>query len=75
MQATHPLKTYRETHDPKLSQAALAARLGVTRHTVLRWENGNRKIDERKLTDVSIKTGIPKSELRPDLAELMGSAQ
>jgi transcriptional regulator with XRE-family HTH domain len=79
MQANHPLKTYRETQDPRLSQAALAERLGVTRHTVLRWENGGRRIDEKKVFDVARITGIPAKELRPDLVErleqLVGAAQ
>jgi transcriptional regulator with XRE-family HTH domain len=69
MHANHPLKTYRETRDPKLSQAALAELLGVTRHTVLRWENGGRKIDEKKVFSVAKITGIPAKELRPDLVE------
>lgn len=72
MQASHPLKLYRESQDPKLSQAALAERLGVKRLTVVRWETGARKIDDSKLSDVSTKTGIPRRKLRPDLAELLG---
>jgi len=75
MQSIHPLRSYRENHDPKLSQAALAEKLGVNRLTVVRWETGARKIDRSKLSNVASKTGIPKSKLRPDLAELMGSAQ
>ena len=79
MSANHPLKTYRESQDPKLSQEALAKKIGVTRHTVLRWENGGRKIDEKKVYDVAKVTGIPPKELRPDLVErleqLIGAAQ
>jgi DNA-binding XRE family transcriptional regulator len=75
MQSTHPLKAFRERHEPKLSQAALAETLGVNRLAVVRWETGVRKIDKSKLSDVSSKTGIPTKELRPDLAELMGAAQ
>jgi transcriptional regulator with XRE-family HTH domain len=74
MQANHPLRTYRERHEPKLSQAALAEQLGVARHTVLRWENGERRVDRSKIADVSRITGIPARELRPDLAELFGAA-
>lgn len=73
MQATHPLRSYRENQTPKLSQAALAEELGVNRLTVVRWETGARKIDRSKLADVSSKTGIPTKELRPDLAELMAA--
>jgi transcriptional regulator with XRE-family HTH domain len=63
----HPLKAYRETQTPKMSQAALAKRLGVARLTVLRWETGERKIDPSNLPAVAEKTGIPAKELRPDL--------
>lgn len=71
MEGIHPLKAYREKQDPRLSQGELADLLGVARETVTRWESGARKIDEQKLPVVSEKTGIPKRELRPDLAEVM----
>jgi transcriptional regulator with XRE-family HTH domain len=66
---THPLRTYRTSKSPKQSQADLADILGVSRLTVLRWENGDRKINESLLSTVSKKTGIPAKELRPDLVE------
>lgn len=66
---THPLRTYRTSKSPKQSQADLADILGVSRLTVLRWENGDRKINESLLSAVSKKTGIPAKELRPDLVE------
>ena len=69
MQATHPLKDYRQNQTPKLSQAALAKDLGVARLTVIRWENGERKIDPSLLSTVAEKTGIPAKDLRPDLIE------
>ena len=69
MQGTHPLKTYRETQKPKLSQADLATKLGVARLTVLRWETGERKIGPSLIPTVTEKTGIPAKELRPDLIE------
>jgi DNA-binding XRE family transcriptional regulator len=72
MQANHPLKTYRESQDPKLSQEALARKIGVVRHTIIRWENGGRKVDRSKLADVTRVTGISAKVLRPDLAELLG---
>jgi transcriptional regulator with XRE-family HTH domain len=71
----HPLKAYRESQTPRLSQAALAEKLGVIRTTLARWESGARKIDASKLLAVSAETGIPAKELRPDLAELMGEVQ
>lgn len=67
MHDIHPLKAYRETQTPKLSQADLAAKLGVARLTVLRWETGERKIDRSLLPTVTEQTGIPAKKLRPDL--------
>lgn len=71
---TTPLKTFRGNQEPPLSQRGLAQLLGVRRETVARWETGKRKIDEDKLSLVAETTGIPKNELRPDLAKLMGEA-
>ncbi len=53
------------------TQADLAGELDVAVMTVSRWETGDRKIGVTKLSDVSRKTGLPKSVLRPDLAESM----
>jgi transcriptional regulator with XRE-family HTH domain len=65
----HPLRTYRVTRTPKLSQADLADLLGVARLTVVRWESGERKIDPSLIPTVTEKTGIPAKDLRPDLIE------
>jgi transcriptional regulator with XRE-family HTH domain len=65
----HPLRQYRQTQTPKLSQEALAKKLGVVRLTVVRWENGQRKIEGDKILRVAKLTGIPARELRPDLVE------
>lgn len=79
MSDIHPLKVYRETQTPKLSQAGLAARIGVARLTVLRWETGERKIGPSLIPTVTEKTGIPAKELRPDLVQelekLLGADQ
>lgn len=69
MSDAHPLRIYRNSRDPKLSQAGLAEKLDVARLTVLRWENGERKIDKTLLPRVSEVTGIPAKELRPDLLD------
>jgi transcriptional regulator with XRE-family HTH domain len=66
---TNPLKAFREAHE--ISQAELARLLGVSRSIAHRWETGDRKIGPNSLAAVSEKTGIPKKELRPDLAEKM----
>jgi transcriptional regulator with XRE-family HTH domain len=69
-----PLKAFRKKQNPPLSQRQLADLLGVDRVTVARWETGRRKIDGERLSDVSAKTGIPRTKLRPDLAALMRDA-
>ena len=68
MEDIHPLTTFREKHDPPLSQQQLADLLDVKRETVNRWESGARRIDEEKLDIVAERTGIPLAKLRPDLA-------
>jgi transcriptional regulator with XRE-family HTH domain len=65
------IKAYRKGRE--LTQAAFAAKLGVSRTTVARWEAGSRKIDDVLLTKVSEMTGISKPELRPDLEKLLRS--
>lgn len=67
MQASHPLKLYRERLSK--TRASLARDLSVSKTTVARWEEGIRKIDESKLSNVVRITGIPAKELRPDLVE------
>lgn len=69
MENIHPLAAYRRVHT--LSRADLARMLDVSVPTVWRWETGTRKVDDELLPLVSEKTGIPKAELRPDLAELL----
>ena len=69
MADSHPLKLYRD--EKGLTQTALAKELGVTDVAVSRWETRRRKIDGKLLAAISLKTGIPKSELRPDLALLL----
>lgn len=72
MQGISQLKTYRDSHDPKLSQAELATQLGVSRLTVNRWERGVRNIAPNLVSLIAEKTGIPAKELRPDFAATYG---
>lgn len=71
----HPLKEFREGHNPRLTQADLAERLGVEKSTVWRWESDKRKIGMDLLPRVSEVTGIAPWDLRPDLADLMKVAE
>lgn len=64
----NPVKAYRERQTPPLSQGEFGRRVGVTRFTVIRWENGA-PIDEKKLPEVSREIGVPAKELRPDLVD------
>jgi len=77
MDKIHPLRAFREKQAPPLSQRQLADLLGVSSTAVSRWEAGERKLDEEKVTMVAEKTGIPPADLRPDLAALLrhGAAQ
>ena len=75
MAEKHPLKVlanWREAAEK--TQADLAKDLEVAVMTVSRWETGDRKIGVKTLPEVSRVTGIPKRELRPDLAESMQEA-
>lgn len=73
MAEKHPLTAYRKSAG--YTQKALAGELGVAEMTVSRWETGERKIGVKKLAEIAKFTGIPKRELRPDLAESMEEAQ
>lgn len=73
MDVAQQLRAYREA--TKLTQEQFGRRVGVTRYTVNRWERGERRIDLDLVTRVSEVTGIPKAQLRPDLAELVGVRQ
>ena len=71
----HPLKTYRKTQSPPLSQEQLAGLLDVERPTLARWETGKQKIGPKSLVKIAQVTGIRAAELRPEFAELIeGSA-
>ena len=65
----HPITAYREAAG--LSPKQFAAKIGVSRPTVSRWESGNRKPDREQVEKITKETGIPASALRPDWAELL----
>jgi transcriptional regulator with XRE-family HTH domain len=67
----HPLKTFRESHQPPLSKAALARLLGRSTAVVSRWEAGYRLPGTESMKLIAEKTGIAPAVLRSDLAELM----
>ena len=54
---------------------ALAARLGVSHSTVLRWADGKVPVPAERLAAVSAATGIPAAQLRPDLAAAFAPAE
>jgi transcriptional regulator with XRE-family HTH domain len=68
---THPLQAFRARQTPPLSRQGLADLIGVGEATVWRWETGSRKIEHALLALVVEKTGIPATELRPDLVKLL----
>lgn len=72
MVSSHPLRQYRKAKG--LTQEALGKELGVHSVTVSRWETGARLVDRELVPVVSEKTGIPRRELRPDLAGLLNEA-
>jgi transcriptional regulator with XRE-family HTH domain len=75
MAEKHPLTVLAKYRDAAgKTQADLAKELEVAEMTVSRWETGDRKIGVKTLPEVSRVTGIPKRELRPDLAESMSEA-
>lgn len=72
MQGIHQLRTYRHSQEPRLSQQALADKIGVSRLTVTRWETGERRIAPSLVPVVAEKTGIAPKDLRPDFAKTYG---
>ena len=66
MPKCRPLIDYRKNRQITLER--LANELGVAMVTLSRWEMGTRKIGVGSLPKVSLITGIPKHDLRPDLA-------
>lgn len=67
----HPLRVFRERHDPPLSQEELAKLIGINRVAVTRWESGARQPPICRLAKIKEVTGISPLDLRPDIAELV----
>lgn len=65
MSAISAITEYRKARG--LSQEEFAESIGVSRPTVNRWETGARKIGGKRVPVVAQRTGIPVSDLRPDL--------
>ena len=67
----HPLKEYRDSQTPPLTQEEFGKLFGVTPITVSRWENGTRGIQRKLWEPISEKTGIPIARLIgiPEAAE------
>jgi transcriptional regulator with XRE-family HTH domain len=64
------LKNFRASRG--LTQADLGRELGgLSDVTISRWETGERRIDDGLVPKVAEYTGIPRAELRPDLAALL----
>jgi transcriptional regulator with XRE-family HTH domain len=63
------LKSYRTATGQRLED--IAAKLGVDKSTILRWENGDYAIPLKRLAELEKATGIPRSHLRPDVVQMM----
>jgi DNA-binding XRE family transcriptional regulator len=63
----HPLSLYREQNG--ITQHDIAAAVGVTRWTINRIELGDRQPSVSLARKLVTLTGIPLSELRPDIFE------
>lgn len=72
MNPSHPLTEYRARE--RLTKAALAKMLGVSKATMTKWESGTRSINVKRLPSIVAKTGIPAVDLRPDLKVKLGIA-
>jgi DNA-binding transcriptional regulator YdaS (Cro superfamily) len=60
------LTLWRRTQ-PNGSMEAAGRKLGVNKSTILRWENGDRRIPAERVREVSRITGLAPEVLRPDI--------
>lgn len=70
---THPLTAWRKANG-KFAQQKLAELVGCSQAHLSEIENGNNKPSPQLTKRLHKVTGIPATELSPDLAELMGEA-
>lgn len=59
----HPLRAFRDSQIPPLSQAELAEKLGVTKTSICRWENGERFPERQHWQLIREITGISPDDL------------
>lgn len=71
--ATTPIHALRRAVDLKGSQSALAREIGFTQGSVWRWLNGTQVPAEAAIA-IEKSTGVPKTELRPDIFGAEGAA-
>jgi DNA-binding transcriptional regulator YdaS (Cro superfamily) len=55
----------RNERDPKITIEDLAARIGIDKGTLSRWENG--RVPAERVLEVERLTGVSRHDLRPDL--------
>lgn len=67
------LKDWREANNIGVLAAATA--VDVERQTWWRWETGASKVSIDKLDKVVATTGIPRAQLRPDLAAMFAGPE
>lgn len=66
-----PLKLWRLSHNPPLSQPQLAQLVGTTTETICRIEKGRRAPGYKTVAKIIRATSISAAALRPDWAELI----
>lgn len=63
MSQSHPLKAFRESRTPRLTQEELAQMLGVTKTSISRWEAGERFPERELWPRIKEVTGVEPNDL------------